>query len=206
MRFAMHSDTDRISKRDGATAAAVEDGSRPLLVEESICAGLLGGMVMLMFTQAAIRNCTVLSRTALGCWLAHATEVLPSGLTWLTFLACAAVTRRGDLLRVDLIRGRLRPKARRCLDAFVWILWGLFFGVLLVLGTLATVAQRKQMTSISWLPAWAVALSIPLGACLVIWRTVQNLVELWRHTGTDRGSPDSAREGRAAPADEKGEG
>jgi len=154
-----------------------------LLIEEKICAALLVLMVVLVFLQAVVRNCGPLARTALGGWIAHAVEVLPSGLTWVTFLACGAVTRRDDLLRVDVIRQRLRPALRRRLAFVLWGLWAALFGILLVLGGMATYAQRKQMTSIEWLPAWAVSLSIPLGAGLVIWRTVQNLVDLKRGRG-----------------------
>ena len=158
-----------------------------MLPEELVCAMLLAGMVLLMFLQAAARNAGFLARTGVGTWLAHATEVLPSGLTWLTFLGCSAVTRRRSLLRVSLARSLLKTKGRRRLDAGVWCLWGLFFLVLFVLGVKATYAQRRQMTSIHWLPAWAVALSVPLGAALVLWRTAQNLVDRGRDpaAGTD---------------------
>ncbi len=146
-----------------------------LLPEEWACALLLALMVVLMFAQALVRNCGPMTRTALGAWLAHASEVLPSGLTWLTFLACSAVTRRNGLLAVDLLRNRLSRAANRRLEAVVWVLWGAFFLLLAVLGGVATYAQRKQMTSLGWLPAWAVAMSIPCGAALVVWRTAQNL-------------------------------
>ena len=154
-----------------------------MLFEEKVCAVLLAVMVLLIFSQAVVRNCPPLSRMAIAAWLAHATEVLPSGLTWLTFLACGAVTRRKDLLRVDLISNRLSPKNRRRLEGVIWILWGLFFVVLLVLGSAATYRLRGQMTSLAWLPAWAVALSVPLGAALVIWRTLQNLFEMKTREG-----------------------
>lgn len=151
------------------------DDTRPLLVEEKLCAVLLAAMVALMFLQALVRNVGPLARTPFATWLAHASEVLPSGLTWLTFLGCGAVTRRRSLLSISLLRNRLGARARRRLELVVWSLWGGFFTVLFVLGLLATYAQRSQMTSIAWLPAWAVALSIPCGSALVVWRTAQNL-------------------------------
>jgi len=136
---------------------------------------LLAGMVALMFLQAVSRNADSLAKTAFGNWLAHASEVLPSGLTWLTFLGCAAVTRRRELLRVNLVRLRLAPQHRRRLEVALWSLWLAFFGVLVVLGALAVYSQRNQMTSLAWLPGWAVALGVPVGSSLVVWRTVQNL-------------------------------
>ena len=151
-----------------------------MLIEEKVCAGLLALMVLLMFCQAAMRNCAPLGRTVLSAWLAHATEVLPSGLTWLTFLACSAVTRRNELLRINILRQRLPPRARLAVELSLWALWALFFAVLFVLGSVATYGQRRQMTSLTWLPAWAVALSIPVGAALVIWRTLQNMLDLYR--------------------------
>lgn len=155
-------------------AAGGADAPSPL-TEEILAAILLGGMVLLMFAQALVRNLPVLARAEFGTWVAHAVEILPCGLTWLTFLGCAAVTRRQQLLRVDLLRGRLPVRWRTKLDSAVWCLWGAFFLVLFVLGLRVTLAQRHQMTSLEWLPGWAVALSVPLGAVLVVWRTVQNI-------------------------------
>ena len=151
---------------------------RDLLAEEWLCAALLASMVLLMFTQAMARNVPPIARTALGAWLAHATEVLPSGLTWLTFLGAGAVTRRADLLRIGLVPSRLGACARRRLEIVTWVAWGGFFAALCALGVAATVAQRRQMTSLEWLPQWAVASSIPLGAALVLWRTCQNIRDL----------------------------
>ncbi|NOY82475.1 MAG: TRAP transporter small permease subunit [Kiritimatiellaeota bacterium] len=154
--------------------------STPLLPEEVVCAVLLAGMVLLMFSQAMVRNIGPLGRTAFATWLAHATEVLPSGLTWLTFLGCGAVTRRRALLRVELVRSVLSERSRDRLEILVWRLWAAFFAVLLVLGVAAVWIQRRQTTSLAWLPAWAVALSVPLGSALVLWRTTQNLRGLRR--------------------------
>lgn len=165
------------------------DEARPLLVEEKLCAVLLAAMVALMFLQAVVRNVGPVARTPFATWLAHASEVLPSGLTWLTFLGCGAVTRRRSLLSISLLRDRLGARPRKRLELAVWSLWGGFFAVLFVLGLLATYAQRSQMTSIAWLPAWAVSLSIPCGSALVVWRTVQNL------TAQGRRPEDAARPG-----------
>ena len=173
------------------------NAEKRLLPEEAVCCFLLALMVVLMFAQAAVRNCGPLTRTDVGAWLAHASEVLPSGLTWLTFLGCSAVTRRKGLLAVDLIRSRLSVDATRRLETAIWILWGLFFLLLAVLGAVATYAQRRQMTSLEWLPAWVVALSIPCGAALVVWRTTQNLVETCERK---RPVPPTSPDGRAPEA------
>lgn len=159
-----------------------------LLTEEWLCAILLALMVLLMFAQALARNVPPVARLPVGAWLAHATEVLPSGLTWLTFLGCGAVTRRGDLLSIGLVPSRLKPSGRRRLELVTWALWGAFFTVLFVLGVAATIAQRKQMTSLEWLPQWAVASSIPLGSALVVWRTCQNM---WAAHSAPCGFPSS---------------
>jgi len=174
-------------------AAGAEDGHDwpPLLFEEWSCAVLLALMVLLMFTQAMSRNLPSLARTELGAWLAHASEVLPSGLTWLTFLACGAVTRRRELLRVDVVAQRLTVSARNRLEAVTWWLWGSFFAVVFVLGIWSTYSQRHQTTSLAWLPQWAVALSIPVGSALVLWRTVQNLRDM-RRAERARGIVDGA--------------
>lgn len=167
----------------GAAAGGADLPQPALLIEEILAAILLGGMVLLMFAQALVRNLPVLARAEFGTWVAHAVEILPCGLTWLTFLACAAVTRRRELLRVELLRGRLPVRWRMKLDNVVWALWGAFFFVLFVLGLRATLAQRHQMTSLEWLPGWVVALSVPLGAALVVWRTVQNIRDGYRSSG-----------------------
>ncbi len=150
-----------------------------LLPEEIACAILLAGMVLLMFSQAMVRNIGPLGRTAFATWLAHATEVLPSGLTWLTFLGCGAVTRRRALLRVELVPSALPPRRRVQLEVLVWGLWAAFFAALLVLGVAAVWVQRRQTTSIAWLPAWAVASSVPLGSALVLWRATRNIRDMW---------------------------
>ena len=159
---------------ESAPAASTRPG---LLIEEKLGAALLAVMVALMFAQAATRNCGALAGTAFGNWLAHATEVLPSGLTWLTFLACGAVTRRNDLLRVELLRAWLAPAWQRRMGLVLWWAWLLFFAVLGGTGLWAAGAQRHQTTKLAWLPAWAVALSVPAGSALVIWRTLQVLRE-----------------------------
>lgn len=171
----------------GSTPAGRQDTA--LLAEELACAFLLALMVLLMFAQAVSRNCQPLARTAFGAWLAHASEILPSGLTWLTFLACGAVTRRRELLRVDVFLRRFPQAMRRQLETTAWYLWGVFFAVVLVFGCWATYSQRHQTTSIGWLPQWAVALSVPLGSLLVLWRTAQNL----RETKGARGRASSHR-------------
>jgi TRAP-type C4-dicarboxylate transport system permease small subunit len=80
----------------------------------------------------------------------------------------------------------------------LWSLWGLFFAAILMLGVLATYAQRHQTTSVDWLPAWAVALSLPIGSGLVLWRTVQNVVDLWRGEPGAAASDDPGRAGEEA--------
>lgn len=165
-----------------------------LLPEEIACAVLLGGMVLLMFSQAVVRNIGPLGRTAFATWLAHAVEVLPSGLTWLTFLGCGAVTRRKALLRVRLVENFLSKGNRRRLDILIWMLWGTFFAVLFGLGAAAAWIQRRQTTSVAWLPAWVVALSVPVGSALVLWRTFQGLQELRE---TKRTSTAESREVKA---------
>ncbi len=152
--------------------------SEAMLVEERLCAVLLGSMVLLLFLQAAIRNCGALGRTPLGAWFAHATEVLPAGLTWLTFLGCGAVTRRRELLKISVITARCSCVWQERLEVAVWALWLSFFAVLGALGLWATYSQRHQMTSLAWLPQWAVALSIPLGSALVVWRSAQVIAEI----------------------------
>jgi len=157
--------------RDGTRQDCVPP-VRPL-PEEYACAVLLAGMVGLMFAHALVRNVGPLGRTQFATWLAHGIEVLPSGLTWLTFLGVSAVTRRGGLLRIDVLLRRLPDKVRGRLERGVLLGWGVFFAALFCLGVWATWQQRGQMTSIRWLPAWAVSLSIPVGAVLVVVRTVQ---------------------------------
>ena len=179
------------------TADMHRDEARPLLMEEKLCAALLAGMVALMFLQALVRNVGPVARTPFATWLAHASEVLPSGLTWLTFLGCGAVTRHRSLLSISLLRDRLGSRARLRLERATWALWGGFFAVLFVLGLFAAYAQRSQMTSIAWLPAWAVSLSIPCGSGLVVWRTLQNL----RAGGSEGDGPALRRaEGQAGEA------
>lgn len=173
-----------------------------LLTEEWLCAILLALMVLLMFAQALARNVPPVARTPVGAWLAHATEVLPSGLTWLTFLGCGAVTRRADLLRIGLLPDRLGPCGRRRLEIATWAVWGTFFAILFVLGVAATIAQREQMTSLEWLPQWAVASSIPLGSALVVWRTCQNI---WATCTAKCASSSSARPSPPDPPPGNGE-
>ncbi len=174
----------------GPAAAAAGVSGEALLFEEKIAAVLLLAMVGLMFGQAVVRNIPPLGRTVFATWLAHASEVLPSGLTWLTFIGCAAATRRKALLRIELVPNHLSAALRRRWELGIWTLWGLFFAVLAGLGGLAVWGQRGQTTSVAWLPAWAVSLSVPAGAALVVWRTVQNLREL-------RNGPAPAGPGRA---------
>jgi len=173
-----------------------------LLAEEWLCAILLALMVLLMFAQALARNVPPVARMPVGAWLSHATEVLPAGLTWLTFLGCGAVTRRAELLRIGLFPNRLGPCGRRRLEIVTWAAWGTFFAVLFVLGVAATIAQRKQMTSLEWLPQWAVASSIPLGSALVVWRTCQNI---WATCTGECVSLSSARPPPPDPPPGKGE-
>jgi len=168
----VHTESADIDLRSDAT------GSGRLLPEEIACAVLLGGMVLLMFSQAVVRNIGPLGRTAFATWLAHAIEVLPSGLTWLTFLGCGAVTRRRALLRIRLVENMLSSTDRRRLEFLIWTLWGSFFAVLLGFGAVAAWSQRRQTTSIAWLPGWVVALSVPVGSALVVWRAAQGLCEL----------------------------
>lgn len=165
------------------TAEQATADTPPLLLEEYVCAALLALMVALMFTQSMLRNAPVLARTEFAAWMAHATEVLPSGLTWLTFLGCGAVTRRRELLRVNILGPLLKPPARRRVECLIWALWGTCFAALFALGCWATFEQRRQMTSLEWLPQWAVSLSVPVGSAFVLWRTVQNLRDLTRTPG-----------------------
>ena len=158
-------------------APEAADGESPLLPEEKVAGVLLAAMVVLMFVQALIRNVPPLGRTVFATWTAHAVEVLPSGLTWLTFIGCAAATRRRALLRIELLPNHLHGETRWRWEILIWALWGAFFAVLFVLGAIATWGQRHQTTSVDWLPAWVVSLSVPVGAALVVWRTAQNLRE-----------------------------
>ena len=83
----------------------------------------------------------------------------------------AYALRWGSHVNVEILYGRLSPRAAAILDLFTWMLFYIFLGCLLVRGwEMAWISVTKWETTPSpWgPPLWPLRLTIPLAAVLVL--------------------------------------
>lgn len=102
------------------------------------------------------------------CW-AHETSQYFFGAHFI--IGGAYALRWGSHVSVDVLYGRLSPRAAALLDLFTWLLFYIFCGFLLGRGWEAawTSVTRWENTYSPWgPPLWPLRLTIPLAAVLVL--------------------------------------
>jgi TRAP-type C4-dicarboxylate transport system permease small subunit len=125
----------------------------------------LGVLACLAFAQ-------VIFRYVVGQPLVWSEEIIRYALIWTVFLGAGVGVRKGMLASVEIV-AQLAPRpVRRALAVAVFAVSGLFWGVLLVYGTLILEAVEGMSSGALEMPMPLVYLAVPVGAAIALVNTV----------------------------------
>jgi len=141
-------------------------------LEEWLMAGTFAFMVLTTFAQVVSRYC--LHRS-----ISFTEELVRYLLIWVTMLGIAAAAKRRSHIGL-----RVLTLWRPCLARWTLLLGSLcacaFFAVLMIYGAdMVWRLHRVQTTEALGWPMWWAGMSVPLGAALAIFRTVQACWSGW---------------------------
>lgn len=135
---------------------------------------LLSGLVAVLVWQ-------VFSRYALNAPSTSSEEILRYGVIWMSMLGAAYASGRGSHMSVDLLRDRLRGRARIWLEAGVTVVFILFAVAVLIVGGMRGVSISAQQTSaVLQIPMSWVYAALPFSGVLIVIYNLLNLYDLTR--------------------------
>lgn len=99
---------------------------------------------------------------------------------WLSWIACAYAVKTRSHLRFEEIRRRLPYTAQfllQLLDYAVWILLGVIISVYAVKQMTLQATMGSVIQGTDHVPLWPAFMGVPFGWALIVWRTLQCVVE-----------------------------
>ena len=112
--------------------------------------------------------------------LTWAEEVARLCLVWITFLGTYLAYRRRMHISIEVIRARLRPRARRTIHFIVTILLAALMLTLVVQGGQYSRAFMGSATPLLGIPLGVVYAALPLSAALMLIGVLGELLDLLR--------------------------
>lgn len=102
-------------------------------------------------------------------------ELAAIAFTWTVFLGASVAFRRRMHIGIDLLIKQLSPKARWIVELSAHIMLFVFFGYIVVFGTLFSIEALAQPTSIMRLPNTCFYAAVPVSFALMLISQIANL-------------------------------
>lgn len=134
-----------------------------------------GVLALMLAATAVIVLLQVFARYVLDRPLTWSGEVATDLLVWVTFLGFAVAIRDRSNVAMSIFVDRLPDRAQPWLALAQLVLFGLFM-LALLLGGLDLMSAQGDQVSPSGIPAWAVYLSIPVGAGLGLVHVIEQVI------------------------------
>lgn len=148
----------------------------------TICAVLLGAMVVVVFGQ-------VIMRYVLRMPFSWGEELARFLQIWLTFMAASLAFLVGGHASIQMLLDRLPEKARRMTRVAIALLSGLFFLILFIKGMHLVLFTWSDESPALSLPFGIVYLALPIASGLIFLIQARNIWQLVHPDGgKDRGS------------------
>ncbi|OHO31031.1 hypothetical protein HMPREF2736_02800 [Corynebacterium sp. HMSC036E10] len=162
---------------------------RKVTIEEKVGGAVLAVMTIVLFAQ-------VFARFILGSSITWSEELARYLFIWLIFLMLGSVTLHGEQIAVDAFVNRLSGGARTVAGIFIIAICTVINVVLLVKGIELTYAQYdlQQQSAAMRLPMWLVYAALPVGMLIMVLRSIQLGVRIFKHEESSFSEPYGATE------------
>lgn len=139
-----------------------------MLLEDHLLAGLMLLMLALLFAN-------IVGRYVIGAALAFTEEIVSYLFVYASMIGAASACAKGANMGLSAVVEKLPPRWQRASVLVVCAASCSLFALLLYQGFEMVVSQfdYAQVTPTTRLPVWIFSLSLPLGAALFLFRTLQ---------------------------------
>lgn len=142
-------------------------------IEEYCLVGILGLCVIIIFLQ-------VIMRYAFNNSLSWSEEACKYLFVWMIWLGTSIAVKLNGHLRIEVITGKLKGRAKYSVDVIDNLIWLAFCLFLAVNGSelvMSMMERGKNASSIPWLKTWVVYLAIPFSQGVLGIRVFLNIIK-----------------------------